>query len=377
MLQYLSMTEIELGYLIALTRAPQLGAVRIKRLYDVFRSYEQIFKSNETELSQTGLSPKVINGFINIRPSLHPEKELASLEKFHVQAITLEDPSYPCLLKQIYDPPVVLFVEGTVPKPNDRLLAVVGTRHPSSYGKQVVTTLVKDLIKENLVIVSGLAYGIDALAHQTTCQHQGKTIAILGSGINREVLYPKEHTRLADQIVQNGGALISEFALDTSARKHFFPFRNRIIAGLCQAVLIIEAAQKSGSLITAHCALESNRDVFAIPGSIFSPLSLGPHNLIKMGAQLIGSSSDIFAAFGIEKQTTDIKIINQTKKIIEPPQNSTQATIFAILNTEPIHIDEIVQTTSMELSLITSTLMLMEMNGIIRHVGGMYYVRGI
>jgi DNA processing protein len=314
----------------------------------------------------------MIDEFIHRRSSLHPKDELDILEKLHIQTVTLEDETYPSLLKQIYDPPVILFVQGTIPQQTDRLLAVVGTRHPSTYGKQVVTTLVKELTMEGFVIVSGLAYGIDALAHKITCQNQGKTIAVLGSGIDRENLYPKEHDKLADEIIKIGGALLSEFAPGTSARKHFFPFRNRIIAGLCQATLIIEAAQKSGSLITAKSALESNRDVFAIPGSIYSPLSLGPHNLIKMGAQLVTSSLDILCALGMEKR-------EEKKKepcFLPEPENPIQAKIFSLLSSDPVHVDEIKQSTSLDLSLITNALTLMEMNGLVRHLGGMYYVKG-
>ncbi len=283
------------------------------------------------------------------------------------ETITCDDPRYPLLLKQIYDPPGELHVRGKLPPSDALALAVVGSRKPTPYGDQVVRDLVEPIARQGIVIVSGLAYGIDALAHEASCRVGGVTVAVLGSGVDPKSIFPSGNRALAERIIAAGGAVISEFPDGTPPLKHHFPIRNRVIAGISKGTLVIEAAAKSGSLITARSALENGRDVFAVPGTIHSQMSEGPNNLIKMGARVVTSPEDILSVFGQE--------VREPATIHEPGSPS-EATVLAILTRKPLHIDDIIRASGLDPSQTSSTLTLMEMKGSARHVGGMYYVRG-
>jgi DNA processing protein len=220
---------------------------------------------------------------------IDPLREWRQLQKNKTSFIQVVDKQFPALLKEINYAPFGLYIKGEIPN-HKPLIAIVGTRKISPYGKLVTEKIVQELIKHNFVIVSGLAYGVDTIAHETALKNKGKTIAILGSGIQN--IFPPNNIKLAKEIVENG-ALVSEYSLKAPALKQYFPWRNRIISGLCLATIVIEAPEKSGALITARFALEQNREVFAIPGSIFNKNSLGPHNLIKQGAKLVSQIEDI------------------------------------------------------------------------------------
>jgi len=283
------------------------------------------------------------------------------------EVITRDDPRYPILLKQIYDPPRELRVRGRLP-PSDALsLAVVGSRKPTPYGERVVRDLVEPITRSGIVIVSGLAYGIDAAAHEAACRVGGTTVAVLGSGVDTKSIFPAGNRALAERIIDAGGAVISEFPDGTPPLKHHFPIRNRVIAGIAKGTLVVEAAAKSGSLITARSALENGREVFAVPGAIHSEMSEGPNNLIKMGARAITSPEDILSVFGQEVKKTTTH---------HEPGSPNEATILAVLTIEPLHIDDIIRASGLDSSQTSSTLTLMEMKGSARHVGGMYFVRG-
>jgi len=361
------MSSSELSYWLALRRFPKFGPKRIGRMIKVFASMKEAFLASRNALIACGIEPKIAEQFIAERVFINPEKELEKLHQNNQQAVTLKDENYPPALKEIFDPPPVLFIRGNLPSPNRTHLAVIGSRKPTSYGLQAVRDLVEPLTRSGAVIVSGLAYGIDAEAHKVTLNIGGSTIAILGAGLDDDNLYPSQHRAIAAQIIASGGALISEHPPGTHALKHHFPARNRIIAGLCSAVLVIEATKKSGSLITARAALEQGRDVLAVPGSIYSPLSEGSNNLIKIGAGAVTSAEDVLNALNLE---------NREAPPDYQPGSAEEETLFKTLSKEPLHIDELVIKSGLIISDTMRTLTLMEMKGSARHVGGKYYVRG-
>jgi len=247
-------------------------------------------------------------------------------------------------------------------------LAVVGSRKFSSYGKMAAEKIIGILSQNNLTITSGLALGIDAIAHLTALEAGGRTIAVLGSGLDKENIYPSANRYLADKIISSGGTIISEFPIGTPPLKHNFPQRNRLIAGISIGTLVIEADEKSGALITARYALEQNREVFAVPGSIFSNQSRGTNKLIKQGAIPITAAEDIIEALNLAQATGPI----DKKNIV--PQTPEEEKIFLQLSHEPMHIDELMRLTKLDTSKINSTLTIMEMKGLVKNLGGMQYV---
>lgn len=358
------MSPEERAYWIALVQFRSFGAVRMGRLMRHFESGKRAFEASALELTEAGIEPTIASQFLQTRIHIDPEALMRECDVQGVQAITLLDDIYPPLLKEIYDPPAVLFLRGALPDPARRHLAVVGSRKASEYGIRVTQEMVKPLVEAGVVIVSGLAYGIDAIAHDTTLNAKGTTIAVLGSGVDDQSVYPSSHRALASRILASGGALLSEFPLGTNPLKQNFPFRNRIIAGLCHGTLVVEAAVKSGSLITARCALETGRDVFAVPGSIHSETSQGPHNLIKLGATPVTSVQDIF---GLEAP--------QPIESTYQPRGEEETAVWNRLSTMPIHIDEIIRATQLPPHKAASTLTMLEIKGAVRHHGGQFYTR--
>lgn len=363
----------DLPYWLALTRFPKFGAVRIGKLARAFASMREAFSASAEELAAAGIEPHIAQAFVEARLHLDPDKEFGLLEKHQVQAVTVLDAHYPSMLKQIYDPPAVLFYRGLLPLDGTLLLAVVGSRHPTSYGERVVEELVPPVVHAQVGIVSGLALGIDAFAHRAALTCGGLTFGVLGSGVDDDNIYPSHHRHLASEIIARGGAILSEFPIGTHPMKQHFPFRNRVIAGLCHGTLVIEAAEKSGSLITAREALENGRDVFAVPGPIFSLVSKGTNDLLKHGAVPTTSAKDMLEHLGIEESTVE----SSTPTPAPPPSfdNAEEKTLYEELGTEPMHIDELVRASGLAASVVTGTLSLMEIKGIVKHVGGMQYVR--
>lgn len=362
------MDTLELKFLVALGHFPKFGPARLKRIKAGFTSFEEAFLSTVGSLVQAGIEEKIAQEFVIWRTKINPDEIAEKMERENIQAVTPDDIQYPKLLKEIFDPPQLLYYKGNLSPANEFCLAVVGSRKFSSYGKQVAQKLVNELAKNNLTIVSGLALGIDTLAHMTAIEASGDTVAILGSGLDKQNIYPAQNRYLADKIISSGGAVVSEFPLGTPPLKHNFPQRNRIISGVSLATLVIEAGEKSGSLITASHALEQNREVFAVPGSIFSPYSTGPNQLIKLGAKVIRSAEDIIETLNLSQVTAYI----ENKKIVSDSEE--EKIILSALGYEPIHIDEIIRLTKLDTSIINSTLVIMEMKGLIRNLGGMQYV---
>ncbi len=356
--------ESDLPYWLSLIRFLPFGSVRMQKLMRRFPSMKHAFEASVTSLLEAGIEAPIANRFLQERLHLSPEKEIEELQTHQVDAITLKDPRYPPLLKTLYDPPAVLFLRGTLPDPNRKHLAVVGSRHASRYGLDTTRKLVEPLAQSGVVIVSGLAYGIDATAHQVTIAANGTTLAVLGSGVDQASIYPSANRALASAIVASGGALLSEYPIGTIPLKIHFPIRNRIIAGLCHGTLVVEATIKSGSLITARAALDAGRDVYAVPGPIDSTLSEGPNNLLKMGATPVTTASDIQEISTQEKKTE-----------IYVPRNEEERVVCERLDAQPRHIDELIRETNLEIATLNRTLTLLEMKGAIHHEGGQYYTR--
>ena len=287
-----------------------------------------------------------------------------NLNKYKVKAITCNSPDYPQRLKEIHDYPPLIYVRGTILPEDECCLAVVGTRRATAYGRQVTEEIVTDLAKNKITMVSGLAKGIDSIAHRAALEAGGRTIAVFASGL--DIVYPAENARLARDIMEHG-ALISEYPLGTRPKADNFPRRNRIMSGISLGVLVIEAGEKSGALITAEQALQQNREVFAIPGSILSPMSRGTNNLIQQGAKLVRNYVDILEELNLAIVTQQLEM----KELL--PSDKTEALLLKQFHGEPIHIDEICRCSGLAASLVSSTLTMMELKGMVKQVGGMNY----
>ena len=359
----------ELRYWIGFSMLPKIGPMRMKRIWHYFQSMQLAWSADKVDLMQAGLEEQIAEEIILKRRDIDLNNILEIMARENIKAVTLADDFYPKLLQEIYAPPPILFYQGEFNSAKDEFsLAIVGTRKLSNYGRQVTPEITKALAESGLVIISGLALGIDSIAHETALESGGRTIAVLGSGLDREHIYPAANHNLCAKIIASGGAIISEYPPGTESLRQHFPQRNRIISGLSLGTLIIEAPEESGALLTARFALEQNREVFAIPGSIYSPNSLGPNNLIRMGAKLVTRAEDILEALDLNL----VKEYVETKKII--PDSPEEAKILAHLSHDPIHFNELVKLTKLDTSVLNSTLTLMKMKGRVRNLGSLMYV---
>lgn len=347
------------------------GPERFSRLFKKFSSLEKAWNANEKNFQNIFFEKEnnknrdndILKKFSLKREKINPENEFEKLEAEKVKILTIKDKNYPKKLKQIPHPPALLYVKGEILPQDENAIAVVGTRRLSKYGETAAKKLAEDLAKAGLTIVSGLALGIDARAHEAALKAGGRTIGVIGSGLNKENFYPEENWKLAQNIFQNG-AVISEYPLGERAWPQNFPLRNRIISGLSKGVIIVEAKEKSGALITAQIALEQNREVFAVPGSIFSQNSIGPNSLIKMGAKLTESANDVLEELGFEipdKKSGNKILDDLEKKILE-------------LIEEPTHIDEIIKKSGLAANQIITSLTIMELKGAVKNIGGETYM---
>ena len=346
----------------------RIGPMRYKKMLGYFGSLQQAWTNGgEQNFISAGLEEELARDIVARRPQMDLDKELAKLNKENISVITILDENYPKLLKEIHDPPYIMYIKGTLKSEDEFAIAVVGTRKLSTYGQQVASSLARELAQTGLTIVSGLALGIDTLAHLAALEQRTRTIAVVGSSLDRFSIFPPQNRSLAEKITQNG-ALLSEYPMGSAALPHHFPARNRIISGLSLGAVIVEAPQKSGAMITANHALSQNREVFAVPGSIFSDNSSGPNNLIKMGAKLVSSAQDILEELNLKNLASNIAVA----KIA--PDNEQEAMILKILSHDPQPVDLIVQETKMSAAVVGATLSLMEMKGKIKNLGGAQYV---
>jgi DNA processing protein len=359
----------ELAYWVAFSRILGIGPIRFKLLLDYFHEdVAAAWKAGSKELAHAGLDARTIDGFLKQRATINPHQELEKLERLRISVITLKDKDYPQLLTEIINAPPVLYIAGTFKKEDDRFaLGVVGTRKVSSYGRQVTEQFARELAEGRVTVVSGLAHGIDTIAHTATLDAGGRTIAVLASGL--DTIYPADNLGLARRIVASGqGALITEFPLGVKPDSRNFPARNRIISGLSLGILVTEAPKQSGALITANFALEQGRDVFAVPNSIYSPGSVGVNKLIQDGAHLVTNVQDILMALNL------FMVPQQVEMQAALPDNSEERTLLALLSHDPLHIDEIIRKSGLPTTTVSSTLMTMELKGMIRQFGGMQYM---
>ena len=368
---------------LALALTPGLGPTKARRVIEFFGSVQALFRASLTELEAAGLRAMSAQSLGTGRSMELAQDELGKAAAADARVIALDDPAYPPQLKQIYDPPLILYVRGNDEVISRPGIALVGTRHPTPYGSGMSERLACDLAARGLVIFSGMARGIDTAGHRGAIAAKGKTVAVWGTGV--DVVYPKENTRLVDQILALGGAIISEFPIGTFPAPQNFPIRNRIISGISLGVLVVEAAEYSGTRITARCALEQNREVFAVPGNVTNKGSWTPNTLIKQGAKLVATWEDIW-----EELPTDVRLTLQPEGGHESQTEQTaslfgetelsphEKKIFALLKAdESTHIDEIVEQLEPALSSseIFAALFELELAGKVKQLPGKNFVK--
>ncbi|MFH1978799.1 MAG: DNA-processing protein DprA [Patescibacteria group bacterium] len=347
------MLEKEKIFANAFNQSLQIGTAGLGKIRKYFDGFKNAWTASFSEIKKASELKKLEE----FRNKINPEKEFEILEKENIKVLLKQE--LPPLLKEIYLPPEILYIKGELPCEDKIHLTVVGPRKFSSYGKEACEKIIGELKEHDFVIVSGLAQGIDSIAHNSALNNQMQTIAVLGNGLHDSAIYPYRNIGLAHNIVKNSGCIISEYPLMMKAAQFTFPQRNRIAAGLSQGTLVIEAAEKSGSLITAFLALESNREVFAIPGNIFSMNSKGANNLLKMGGLPVTKADDILRAFGIEEKVDEKQIeIN-----LSPNENK----IISLL-VDPMERDELIRKIKMPPQEVNPLLMQMEIRGIIKEI---------
>lgn len=356
---------------LALHMIQGLGNIAMKKLLDRFQEPEQIFQASMAELSEVdGIKEDIARLIIEKRYSGDPEKELKKAEDQGIRLLTYYDPAYPVLLREIYDPPMVLFIKGNDIPNNRTFISVVGSRNATSYGQKAAEKIGQGLARRGLGVVSGMARGIDSSSHWGCLEGKGFTIAVLGTGA--DVIYPVSNRKLYEQISIKG-AIISEFPMGAPPVPNNFPMRNRIISGLSRGTVIVEATKNSGSLITAALALEQGRELFAVPGSINSFKSIGCHYLIKQGAGLVENADDILEALGM-----NYPYVPKTDTFKETPvvaMDEAETALYNIIGDYPLHIDQIARDGDMEPGEVSSLLMKMELKGVIRQLPGKVFVR--
>lgn len=354
-----------LQYWVGFSKVSGIGPARLRTLLEYYGDVKTAWQARADQLRAVGLDKRSVDNLVKARQTLDLEAELAKLNKLNISVLTWDSSDYPELLKTISDPPITLYIRGNLMPQDEWALAVVGTRRATAYGKECTRMLVSGLVENGITVVSGLAYGIDTEAHRTAIRSGGRTIAVMGCGV--DIIYPAENRKLAQAIVENG-AIISEYPLGTNPESGNFPRRNRIISGLSLGVLFVEGSHQSGARITTNFALEQGREVLAVPGSILRKAGSGPNYLIQNGAKLVTSVEDILE----ELNLTMIAQHTEARAII--PDNETEAILLEQLSSDPTHIDDLGEATGLPAPDIASTLTLMELKGMVRQVGGMNYV---
>ena len=367
-------TEIDMEqvkFWVALSRVRNLGTTRFRKLEAFFSDPEHAWNAGLGELRAAGLDARTAAAVVETRRTISPDAEMARLEEAGVRAVTWHDPDYPSRLKQIDGLPPVLYVKGALIPDDERAVAVVGTRSPTTYGREAAAALTGDLARCGITIVSGLALGIDGIAHRTALDQGGRTIAVVASGL--DIVYPKDHAGLFGRIVEQG-AVVSEYPLGTRPDPRNFPRRNRMISGMSLGTLVVEAGEKSGAGWTVYHALEQNREVFCVPGSIFSPASRMTNRLIQEGAKLASSHIDILEELNLRAVSHQIEM-RLAEDLPPSPDADGEAGLLRCLNHEPMHIDDIQREASLPVALVGSLLTMLELKGLVKQVGGMNYVR--
>lgn len=355
----------ELRYWVGFNVVPGIGRVKFSQMETYFGKLENAWQAGRGELKQAGLDNNTVKAIETFRPQIDLDAEMEKLERHGVKTFTFHDSDYPPRLKEIYDYPPLIYVKGEIKSQDEWCIAVVGTRRATVYGRQVTEEIVADLARNQITVVSGLARGIDTVAHHSAVKAGGRTLAVFACGL--DTVYPAENANLARRIAIQG-ALISEYPLGAKPRPDNFPRRNRIMSGISLGVLVVEADQSSGAIITARMALEQDREVFAIPGSILSTMSRGTNSLIQEGAKLVRSCTDILEELNLTANIHQMEI----KEIM--PASETEELLMKQLGAEPIHIDEVCRNSGLSISTVSSNLAIMELKGLVRQVSTMNYV---
>ncbi len=358
------MSKSDIKYWVGFSLISGIGRVKFGQLETYFDSMENAWNATLRELKQAGLDSSSIASIARTRDSISLDSEMDKLECQNVRVFTYQDNGYPARLREIYDYPPVIYVRGEIHPEDEWCLSVVGTRRATVYGKQIAEEITADLVRNRITIISGLARGIDSIAHRSALDAGGRTIAIFACGL--DTIYPAENAELAHRIIQNG-AIISEYPLGIKPRPDYFPRRNRIMSGMSLGVLVIEAGESSGAIITANIALEQNREAFAIPGSILSSASKGTNHLIQEGAKLVRDYTDILEELNLTAVAKQIEM----KELL--PESDTEAVLLKKLGAEPVHIDEVCRSSGLPVSMVSSTLAMMELKGMVKQVGAMHY----
>lgn len=349
-------------YLVFLSTFPAFGPQRLKLLLSYFETPERVWNASEKELKEVGISDELRTKYKEHRAKFDEVEYLARLKKLNIQTVSFFDKEYPENLKEIPDPPYVLYIKGTLDKKDKQAIGVVGSRKMTSYGKDVCEMLVRDMVSYGVTIISGFARGIDTTAHKTALRSNGRTIAVMAGGLDK--IYPPENFHLVKDVTEHG-ALTSEYPLGYPFLPTSFPHRNRIISGLSKGVLIVESQKKSGTMWTATHAVEQNRPVFAVPGNITSYCSEGPNYLIHDGAKMVLSVADIVDELGVDGTPS----LQDTLF----PRDEVEGKIVEALHLEPLHLDELSRITTIGINEISGKLTLMELKGMVKHLGNGVY----
>ncbi len=360
------MEDEEKKYWLWWNRVSGIGPARFYKLMETFGTMKDAWNTPDNELKSL-IGAKAFSGYLETRASWDPEGEIQKLERYHYRVYCFVDSDYPPLLKKISDPPPVLYTRGKFEYGDDVAVGIIGTRNPSPLGALNARELASSLSRQGLTIVSGMARGIDSEGHRGAMEAGGRTIAVLGSGL--DVPYPPENEPLLEEIAGHG-AVVSEFPLGTQPLAKNFPARNRIISGLSLGIIVVEAAQDSGSLITAGFALEQGREVFAVPGNIASEGSKGPHRLIKQGAKLIENYQDVLSELSIPHLA-----VTRAESIPVDSLSETERRVVEVMSREPLHIDQILRRSSLASAQVNSALVQLELKGTVKRFPGQLYVR--
>ncbi len=358
-------------YWVAFSRVKRMGATRFKKLEAHFGDLQTAWEAGPGQLRAAGIDSTVSQAVAEAREKTSPDEEITRLERAEVRALTWHDAEYPPRLKHIDDPPPVLYVKGQLLPEDERAVAVVGTRSPTAYGREAAAGLSGDLAGSCITIVSGLALGIDTVAHRAALSKGGRTIAVVANGL--DITYPRDNSGLSRQIEEQG-AVVSEYPLGTRPDARGFPRRNRLISGMSLGTVVVEASEKSGARWTVYHALEQNREVFCVPGSIFSPASRLTNRLIQDGAKLVSGYTDILEELNLRVVARQIEL-RISEDLPDSPDAEGEVALLRCLDHEPMHIDDIGRKASLPVALAGSLLTMLELKGLVKQVGGMHYVR--
>ncbi len=357
----------DLAYRVALHRIYRLGAVRFRLLERFFPTLEEAWRADHATLCAAGLDARTATEVVRGRAETDPDAELERIYLAGVTALAPSDPRYPSRLGEIADAPPLLYVKGAWRAEDEWGVAVVGTRRATAYGRQAAGELSRGLEANSVTIISGLARGIDTIAHHAAIETGGRTVAVIANGL--DTVYPPENARLSEQIAEHG-AVITDYPLGTKPRAEFFPRRNRIMSGVALGTLVVEGDHTSGAMITARFALEQGREVFVVPGSIFSPQSRGPHALLRDGATPVASAAEVLEALNLTMVGAQMDFGRAM-----PPTDPDERALMAALTREPRHIDDVVRASGLAAATVSGTLAMLELKGLVRDLGGMQYVR--